>query len=281
LLIVKNTLTLFRLFPQPMNNQHAFLIIDAQYDFCHPQGALFVPGAVEDMQRLKSLILRNIEHIDYICVTLDTHPVIDISHPSFWTNPEGQFPSPFTQIKASDVEAGLWRARFEPAKALKYLQDLETQREFTHLIWPEHCLIGSKGASLDESVMEAIHQWTLRTGKEYKAVAKGTYPLTEHFGIFRAQVPADNHPETQLNRALIDELRAYDNIYLAGEAKSHCVATSLKQVLDFAPDLAGRMTIIEDCMSDVTGLGHLGEPIYEEARRRGLTFTTSERLVLK
>lgn len=37
-----------------MKSTHAFLIIDAQYDFCNPEGALFVPGAQEDMQRLKN-----------------------------------------------------------------------------------------------------------------------------------------------------------------------------------------------------------------------------------
>lgn len=255
-----------------MNNQHAFLIIDAQYDFCHPDGALFVPGAAEDMQRLKQLLLDNLSAIDYVAVTLDMHPVNDISHPSFWVDAAGNFPPPFTQITANDVKMDKWTPRFHPGAAVRYLEALETQQQFLHFIWPEHCLVGSKGASLDENVMEAIHAWALQTGKEYQAIAKGTYPLTEHFGIFQAQIPVPGVPETQLNRQLLDTLNQFEHVYIAGEARSHCVATSIRQVMEFAPELASKMIIIEDCMSDVTGLGHLGEPIYAEARRKGLQY---------
>jgi nicotinamidase-related amidase len=94
-----------------------------------------------------------------------------------------------------------------------------------------------------------------------------------------AQIPIENAPETQLNTSLISTLAAFDYIYLAGEARSHCVATSLKQILDFAPELARKMVVIEDCMSDVTGLGHLGEPIYSQARKAGLQFVKAGDLV--
>jgi nicotinamidase-related amidase len=260
-----------------MKKKNAFLIIDAQYDFCHPQGALFVPGADADMQRLSQLILTHANQIDHICVTLDNHPVNDISHPSFWQDADGSFPPPFTQITAADVKAGKWQPRFVPEKALDYLENLEIQGEFLHFIWPEHCLIGSKGAALDDSIMRALVQWT-RLGKEYQAVVKGTNPLTEHFGIFRAQLPILEAPETQLNTGLLEQLAKFDRVFLAGEAKSHCVATSLKQIVDNAPDLARKVVVIEDCMSDVTGLGHLGEPIYVEARKQGVQFVYSQEL---
>jgi nicotinamidase-related amidase len=257
-----------------MKNQNALLIIDAQYDFCNPNGALFVAGADKDMERLKTMILNNMNKIDHICVTLDSHPVNDISHPSFWQDKNGNFPAPFTQITATQVKNGEWTPRFFPQQALKYLEDLEKEGKFTHLIWPEHCLIGSKGASLDDTLLEALKAWT-RLGKYYQAVTKGTYPLTEHFGIFMAQIPVADRPETQLNQALIKTLESYQNVYLAGEAKSHCVATSLKQALDYAPNLASKMIVVEDCMSDVTGLGHLGQPIYEEAKTKGVRFVNS------
>lgn len=264
-----------------MKNTHAFLIIDAQYDFCHPSGALFVPGAQEDMQRLKQLILSHISSIHHICVTLDTHPVNDISHPSFWTDREGNFPSPFTQVTSKEIRAGRWTPRFYQAEAIRYVEALEAQGEFPHFVWPEHCLAGSKGAALYDDVLEAIHTWAVQTGKNYQALIKGTHPLTEHFGIFQAQIPIENAPETQLNKSLLNTLAAYDYIYLAGEARSHCVATSLKQVLVHAPELAKKIVIIEDCMSDVTGLGHLGEPIYAEARKKGLLFAKATDLTLE
>ncbi|MCU0391163.1 MAG: nicotinamidase [Thermoflexibacter sp.] len=262
-----------------MRKKNAILIIDAQYDFCNPNGALYVNGAAEDMKNLSDFIIRNKEEIDHICVTLDSHPVNDISHPSFWQDKDGNFPPPFTQITLAEVNAGKWTPRFYPQEAIKYLTELEAQGQFPHFIWPEHCLIGSKGASLDDTLLEALRNWT-RSGKWYQAVTKGTNPLTEHFGIFMAQIPLPNYPETQLNQSLLNTLESYQNVYLAGEAKSHCVATSLRQAMEYAPNLASKMIVLDDCMSDVTGLGHLGAPIYEEAKKRGIRFAkTTEAIV--
>ncbi len=260
-----------------MKNQNALLIIDAQYDFCHPNGALYVPGAEKDMERLAKIIKNNLDKIDHICVTLDSHPVNDISHPSFWQDKNGKFPAPFTQITLQEVNEGKWTPRFYPDKARKYLADLETQGQFPHLIWPEHCLIGSKGNALDDQLMDALVAWT-RQGKYYQAVTKGTYPMTEHFGIFMAQIPVADRPETQLNQSLIKTLENFQNVYIAGEARSHCVATSIKQALDYAPGLARKMIIIEDCMSDVPNMGYLADPIYAEARQRGIKFVSSSNL---
>ncbi len=259
-----------------MNYQNAMLIIDAQYDFCNPQGALFVQGADQDMKRLSGFISTNSAQIDHICVTLDSHPVNDISHPAFWMDKDGNYPAPFTQITLKEVREGRWTPRFFPQESLKYLEQLEAQGEFPHFIWPEHCLIGSKGASLDDQLMDALRTWT-RAGKYYQAVTKGTYPLTEHFGIFMAQIPVADRPETQLNQGLLRTLERYKNVYLAGEAKSHCVATSLRQAMRYAPALAEKIIVLEDAMSDVTGLGHLGTPIYDEARKMGIRFSTTQK----
>lgn len=262
-----------------MKNKHAMLIIDAQFDFCHPQGALFVPGADADMKRLAAWIKSNKASIDHISVTMDSHPVNDISHPSFWQDKNGNFPNPFTPITSQEIKDGIWSPRFFPREANEYVESLEKQGEFGHFIWPYHCLIGSRGAAIDDQIMDALIEWT-KDGKFYQVVAKGTYPLTEHFGIFRANVPVANRPETQLNQALIDTLEKYQHIYLGGEAKSHCVANSLKQVLEEAPGLAGKFVILEDCMSDVPNLGHLGAPVYAKAKSMGIQFAKSTDITL-
>ena len=262
-----------------MNNQNAILIIDAQYDFCNPNGALFVKGADADMKRLAAWIKNNKTKIDHISVTMDNHPVNDISHPSFWQDKDGGLPNPYTAITSKDIYGGVWAPRFFPKEAIAYVEELEKQGEFGHFIWPNHCLIGSRGAAIDDLLMSALVDWTL-DGKFYQVVAKGTYPLTEHFGIFRANVPVANRPETQLNQALIDTLEKYQNVYLAGEAKSHCVANSLKQAIEEAPGLAKKFVILEDCMSDVTGLEHLGAPIYAQAQSIGVRFAKSTDIVL-
>ena len=253
----------------------AFLIIDTQFDFCHPDGALFVPGAEQDVDRMAGLIRQYTNRIDHIIVTLDTHHLLDIAHPLFWKNAQGNHPEPFTPITADDVDTGRWVPQFSPDKARQYVRDLEADGQFEHFIWPEHCLIGSRGAALHDTLLYALKQWSGERERDYVAVQKGLYPLSEHFGIFQAQVPDSAVPETQLNTALIADLDRFDTVYLMGEAKSHCVANSLKQLLGFAPSLVPKVVIVSDCTSDVTGLGHLADTIYEEARTRGVRFMES------
>ncbi len=263
-----------------MKNKNALLIIDAQYDFCNPNGALFVANADEDIKRLSVFITKNANEINHICLTLDNHPINDISHPSFWRDSNGNEPNPFTQITLKEVENGKWISNFNPNQTREYLSILEKQGEFPHIIWNPHCLIGSKGAAIDETLFKALEYW-IKMGKEidqnkqYQTVTKGTYPLTEHFGIFQAQVPVENRPETQLNVELLETLNNYEHVYLAGQAKSHCVATSLKQIMDYAPELAKKVIVLEDCMSDIPNLGHLGEPIYQRAKEMGIEFVKS------
>ena len=262
-----------------MNNKStALLIIDAQFDFCNPAGTLYVPGAEKDVERVAQLIATHGEAIDEIFVTLDTHRVLDIAHPLFWEDPNGNTIAPFTLITSAAVKSGKWRPRYHQEYVLEYLETLEKEGEFKHFIWPEHCLIGSRGAALDDTILLALLSWTHRTSRDYKAVVKGTNPLTEHFGVFRAQVPIENAPETQLDTKFLAELDAFDQILIAGEARSHCVATSVKQILSFAPDLAKKITLLTDCISDVTNFGYLADPIFEEAREKGVRFTTSKEI---
>jgi nicotinamidase/pyrazinamidase len=258
----------------------ALLLIDAQYDFCNPKGTLYVPGAEKDVERIARLLALDGDKIDSIFVTLDTHKVLDIAHPLFWEDSNGNTVAPFTHITSANVKAGTWTPRYERNYVVQYLETLEAEGEFKHFIWPEHCLIGSKGASLDDTIMEALLAWTHRTGRDYKAVIKGTNPLTEHFGVFRAQVPVADAPETELDQPFLNELAAFDQVLVAGEARSHCVATSINQILKYAPELVPKVTILSDCMSNVTNFEEIADPIYEEAAAKGMTFSKANAVQL-
>jgi len=266
--------------------KNALLIIDPQNSFCNPgdvngkgKGSLYVSGAEKDMERLGNWILKYQAEIDFIAITIDSHQPNDIAHPSFWQDKDGNFVPPFTMISVADVESGKWTPRFDPKRCLDYLKKLESQGEYPHLIWPPHCIIGSEGAAIYQPLMDAIIEWTVR-GKFYQTVTKGTYPFSEHFGAFQAQIPDSERPETQLNQNLIRTLEMYQNIYLTGEAKSHCVANSLKQVLNEAPMLAAKFIVMEDCMSNVTGFETLADPIYAKAKQMGVRFMNSTDKIL-
>lgn len=249
------------------------LIIDMQNDFCKSDGALYVKNAEKDISRLGTFITRYHDRLDHIILTQDNHHVTDISHPVFWEDSRGNPPEPFTQINTDDIEKDIWKPRFEKDKAVAYIRDLENQGEFPHVIWPEHCIIGSCGAAIVDEVMEPVKRWA-REGKYFDVVTKGTNPLTEHFGTLMANVPIKNNPDTQLNTDLVKTFHLFDTILIAGEAKSHCVATTVKQMLNI-DGIALKLVILEDCMSDVAGFETLALPIYERAKREGVRFTSS------
>lgn len=256
-----------------MNTKVLLLIIDMQNDFCSPEGALFVKGADDDSVRLGRFIKKNESRIDQIILTQDYHNVVDISHPVFWEDRHGKHPDPFTEINLKKILGGVWHPRFQKEKAIDYIRKLEKQGEFPHTIWPEHCIMGSHGAAFSEGVMDPVKNWA-RTGKYYEVITKGTHPLTEHFGALKANVPVAGSPETHLNTDLLNKFMHSEKIFVAGEAKSHCVATTIKQMLHIG-GLAKKIHLIQDCMSDVNGFEQIALPIYDKAKSEGVRFINS------
>lgn len=262
-----------------MQQNTVLLIIDMQNDFCMSDGALYIPGAEKDVERTAGFIRENIDYIDHIIITQDNHQVIDISHPFFWKDKNGNHPEPFTQISAEDIISEKWIPKFEEKKAREYIINLDKQGEFPHTIWPEHCIQGSRGAAITDSIMNRVIEWA-RQGKHYEIIIKGTNPLTEHFGAVRANVPLDTNPETQVNTELINTLARYNKILIAGEAKSHCVANTIKQLLEY-PGIPGKIILMQDCMSSVPGMEHIADSIYSEAENAGVVFKSSKDINLK
>jgi nicotinamidase-related amidase len=250
-----------------MADNGLLLIIDAQYDFCDEKGSLYVPGAEKDMERLASFIKNHGEKFSDIVLSQDTHQVIDISHPAFWTNKNGENPAPFTCITVEDVENEVWTPVSGKEAGLKYLNELDKQGEFPHVIWPEHCIEGGKGAAIVDVVMDAVKDWVRPRNKYHKVIQKGKNPFTEHFGIMQANVPLDYDPDTKMNISLLESFANYDTIYIAGEAQSHCVANTVKQLLIF-PDIADKITILKNCMSPVQGFEHLADEIYSKLKTK-------------
>ena len=83
------------------------LIIDPQNDFCSSDGALYVQGAEQDMQRLADFIDTYRSKLSGITVTLDSHKSFHIASPAFWIDSKtGTHPEVFTIIKKQDVLSG-------------------------------------------------------------------------------------------------------------------------------------------------------------------------------
>jgi nicotinamidase-related amidase len=258
------------------------LIIDPQMDFCDPKGALFVPGADADMDRLAGVIRRLAPRVKDIHITLDSHHRTDIAHPIWWKDAQGQLPKPFTTITAQDVERGVWRPAIPSTtqRSLEYVKALEKGGKFALVIWPPHCLIGTPGHGVATPILEALEMYENRPGKIVNYVTKGSNVFTEHYSVFRAEVEDPMDPTTHLNTSLVDVLNGdADEILVAGEAQSHCVASSIRDLADAVGDdrFLAKMTLITDAMSNVPGFEKQGNDFVADMKRRGMkTITTKE-----
>jgi len=254
------------------------MIIDPQRDFCDPHGALYVPGAEEDMKRLAQMVARLKDKIADIHITLDSHRMVDISHPVWWKDARGRNPDPFTSLSAADVRAGSWTTTQPSAyeRSLAYLDALQAGGRYPHVIWPYHCLIGDEGHAVMPELSGAIHEWEERYAMA-DFVTKGSNPWTEHFSAVQAEVPDPADPGTQINAGLVNTLEEADVTVWAGQALSHCLANSMRDVAtEFAdPALVSKMVLLTDATGNVPGFENYGESFVAELKGRGMRTSTT------
>ena len=81
---------------------------------------------------------------------------------------------------------------------------------------------------------EAIFFHAIARASQPDFQVKGGNPLTEHYSVIGPEVTPGPSGETigRRNRALVDELHRYDAVVIAGQAKSHCVAWTIADLLD-------------------------------------------------
>lgn len=256
-----------------MENVH-LIIIDPQNDFCSPDGALFVPGADKDTERLAEMIKNNIGRIDGINVTLDSHHPVHIAHPIWWMNSKGESPDPFTLISVDDVKNGTWMARnpgFQK-RSEDYVQALADGGRYVLCIWPPHCLIGTKGHNVAAPLDEALNKWTDEFATVHY-VTKGSNMYTEHYSAVKADVEDHGDPTTALNSDLVELLRdkSSGDILIAGQALSHCVANTIRDIADqFSEEQVKRFVLLEDACSSVPGFETLGDDFVKEMTGKGM-----------
>jgi len=252
------------------------VLVDVQKDFCFPQGALYVggrsgTGAMDDSDRIASFIYRNLENISEVTCTLDSHFPFQIFSPSFWLDQNGEPPAPHQEITTEDIIAGRVRpnpdmvAWLEPdideawlAKQVRsYCAKLEKNGKYKLYLWPPHCLLGSDGHPLVGVIHEArlFHSWS--RGARGGIEIKGGHPLTENYSVLAPEIlfTWDGRQIAHRNARFIQTLLDADAVILAGQAASHCVKSTLDDLLvEIAardPELARKVYVLRDCMSAV------------------------------
>ena len=284
------------------SSRSVLLLIDPQNDFCDLPAAasgtpaLPVAGADADMRRVADLIERGGAGLDDIVITLDSHHRVDIAHPTFWRTGDGGAVASFTAITAAQVRAGAFvpataaqgregAGQTVPADAtvlprvLAYLDALEAQGRYSLMVWPVHCEIGSWGHNVHSAVRTAYNRWEDRRLRQVLKVTKGDNPWTEHYSALQAEVPDADDAATWLNRSLLARLDAFDTIWIAGEASSHCVKATVEHLADHLPSLLpsgclSKLVLLTDGMGPVGGFEAQAADFMARMRQRGARTAT-------
>ena len=181
----------------------ALIVIDVQNDFC-PGGALAVDGGDQIVEHINALMA----DFQPVVVTQDWHPA---THSSFASNQQGH--APFELI---DLDYG------------------------PQVLWPDHCVQGTKGAEFHPG---------LDTTSADMIIRKGFRPAIDSYSAFFEN---DHKTATGLDGYLRD--RGIDRLTLVGLATDFCVNYSATD----AARLGYEVTVLEDACRAIDLDGSLG-----------------------
>ena len=254
--------------------QVSLMLVDVQNTFCIPDYELFVAGqsgkgAVEDNRRLCAFIYKSLPWLTQICPTMDTHQPMQIFHSIFLVDKKGEHPAPATLVSVDDIRNGKWLFNKELCDTLEidkkygqnflrhYVTKLYEHGKYELMVWPYHAMLGGIGHALVASVEEAVFFHGIARYSQPDYQMKGNNPLTENYSVLSPEVLEDHEGNAiaYRNTSFVQKLLQFDAVVIAGQAKSHCVASTIDDLLKVIQTadmkLAERVYLLEDCMSPV------------------------------
>jgi nicotinamidase/pyrazinamidase len=267
--------------------KNCLFIIDPQNDFCDPEGSLYVPGADYDIARICTLI--NMLDWKTIITSQDIHYYDSIFFPCFWRDSSGIEPNPFDQILLEDV----LNHDIDPDNPGLYefvCNYLEIVKEIT--IWPYHCIVGTEGSCFPKNLQYSIENIIIHKNHEinHNNIIKGTNRLSENYSVFETvfeakygklldeksiKIEYDSDSEINMIKGLLDNTlnvpENHDNLFVCGEALSHCVLDTLESMKRLLSSYAfGKVTLIKDCCSIIPGCEENTEIRLEDLQKAGM-----------
>lgn len=283
------------------------VLIDVQNTFCIPGFELFVAGpsgsgAVDDNRRLVSWIYRNLDQISGITLTMDTHNPLQIFHPLFLVDQDGNHPDPGSQISLDEVQQGVWKVNPAAAASLgyspevlnryleRYVRELEEMEKYQLTIWPYHAVLGGIGHALVSGVEEAVFFHSAARNTAAEIIQKGSNPFTEAYSAVGPEILMGPEGEQVARKStrLLEKLKEVDQMVITGQAKSHCVAFTiqdlLRQIQAEDPSLSEKVYLLEDCTSPVVIPGvmdfsSLADKVFRDFQQRGMQLISSEMML--
>ncbi|WP_428236686.1 bifunctional nicotinamidase/pyrazinamidase [Gracilimonas sp.] len=201
----------------------ALVIVDIQNDFC-PGGALAVPGGNEIIEPVNKLATR----FDCIVQTQDWHPQ---DHLSFASNHDGK--EPYETIEMDYGE---------------------------QVLWPDHCVQGTKGADFHPD---------LKTDPSQLIVRKG---FRKHIDSYSAFFENDNETVTGLHGYLQE--RGVSELFVVGLATDFCVKWTVLDGLKLGYDVH----LVEDAVRGIDIDGSV-DAAMQEMKDAGVVLTHSKKCI--
>lgn len=200
----------------------ALLIVDVQNDFC-PGGALGVPDGDSIIPAINKLS----ESFDHVIQTQDWHPG---GHSSFASSHAGK--KPYDTIEMPYGE---------------------------QVLWPDHCIQGSKGAEFHPK---------LNTTQSELIIRKGFRKEIDSYSAFYEN---DDNTQTGLTGYLHD--RGINELYVVGLATDFCVKWS---VIDGCKE-GFSVSVVQDAVKGIDIDGSV-EQAWKEMKEAGAQITSSQEL---
>jgi len=250
--------------------QNVLFIVDPQNDFSdscptRADGSLAVPGSTTDYARIIDFLKNN--DIQEVHVSLDTHSERHIAHPGFWEvlvggdwvnatdenskfrelriDENGNIAGRNVLSETPDRDIRYYRPRHdgysdqEYARLCAYVQDYikffyepANILKQKPMIWPYHCLEGSRGHMVAQELQEFLERWVIHapgTGPATKKRIlryhnKGRNNLVEMYSAFSADMPMTAEQTQKFLKAVYDGHRpaSFDhNAYGDANYQSH------------------------------------------------------------
>ena len=147
--------------------------------------------------------------------------------------------------------------RWLEAYSEHYVRVLTADGKYPLTIWPYHAMLGGIGHAVVSAVDEACFFHTIARKTQVHYEIKGQNPLTENYSVLRPEVLSDaaGKPIAEKNSGFLRLLLEYDQVIIAGQAKSHCVAWTVSDLLTEIqrsdPAFAKKIYLVDDLTSPV------------------------------
>jgi hypothetical protein len=189
-----------------------------------------------------------------------------------------------------------------------YIKKMNIPEKPKPCLWAKHCISGTDGWRLYFTLEKKLIELQ-KKGKKVYYHEKGTNDLVEMYSIFSAEVPfeellndtglsVNDLPEeykkyvnatlpkpsetndknnetpnyvTGFNQTLFNKLMEHDKIFVCGEAKSHCVKTSLEDMVAHCKESqCGKIHVLENMTSVVPGYEDPTVVAYKQLSSKGI-----------